>query len=107
MGYINVKEASIKWGISERRIRSLCADDRISGAKNMGKQWMIPSDAPRPVDGRTKDGKIHSGDSDYHFPVLVFSPLYSRVSELDEEYQTLFKAQTARSRCLSSFQEQG
>lgn len=29
MEYISIKEASIKWGISERRIQKLCSEDRI------------------------------------------------------------------------------
>lgn len=30
--FMTVKQASEKWGISERRIRTLCSDGKISGA---------------------------------------------------------------------------
>ena len=52
--YITVKEASFKWGISERRIRVLCSEGRISGAYQEGRGWKIPIDAEKPVDGRFK-----------------------------------------------------
>ena len=52
--YITVKEASSKWGISERRIRVLCSEGRIPGAYQEGRGWMIPIDAEKPVDGRFK-----------------------------------------------------
>ena len=32
MSYISVKEASKKWGITERVVRQYCADGRIPGA---------------------------------------------------------------------------
>ena len=32
MEYISVKEASLKWGISERRIQRLCLEERVAGA---------------------------------------------------------------------------
>ena len=32
MSYISVKEASEKWGITERVVRQYCADGRIPGA---------------------------------------------------------------------------
>lgn len=56
-GYITLKEASEKWGISERRIRTLCIQDRIAGAEKMGPMWTIPSNAKKPTDQRVKSGK--------------------------------------------------
>ena len=32
MEYISVKEAAQKWGISSRRVASLCTQERIEGA---------------------------------------------------------------------------
>lgn len=53
MKYIDVNEASAKWGISSRRIRLLCQEGRIDGAIKLGWSWTIPSDTPKPSDGRT------------------------------------------------------
>lgn len=51
---MTVKQASEKWGISERRIRTLCSDGKISGAYQEKRMWHIPIDAVKPVDGRYK-----------------------------------------------------
>ena len=52
MRYMDVKEASQKWGISDRRIRVLCNDGRIDGAIKLNWSWTIPENAPKPRDGR-------------------------------------------------------
>ncbi len=51
---MTTKEASIKWGISDRRIRVLCANGKIEGARLIGKTWYIPDNAVKPSDGRIK-----------------------------------------------------
>ena len=51
---LTVKEASLKWGISDRRIRVLCSEGKIPGAYQEGRAWKIPFDAKKPVDGRYK-----------------------------------------------------
>ena len=53
-GYIKIQEASARWGISERRINTLCLEGRIKGAEKFGNAWAIPDDAEKPVDGRIK-----------------------------------------------------
>ena len=52
--YMTVKQASEKWGISDRRVRVLCAESKISGVTRKGRSWLIPSDAKKPGDGRYK-----------------------------------------------------
>lgn len=52
--YMTAKQASEKWGISDRRIRTLCAEGKIPGAFQEGRGWKIPSDARKPSDGRYK-----------------------------------------------------
>lgn len=52
--FMTVKQASEKWGISDRRIRTLCAEGKISGAYQEGRGWKIPIDADKPADGRYK-----------------------------------------------------
>ena len=48
MGFISVKEASEKWGITERVVRQYCADGRVPGAFITGKTWNIPDSAEKP-----------------------------------------------------------
>lgn len=61
MGYMTVKEASEKWNISDRRTRVFCSEGRIPGVVKEGRSYRIPSDAVKPVDGRTLKGKIIPG----------------------------------------------
>lgn len=52
--FMTIKQASEKWGISDRRIRVLCSEGKIPGAYQDGRSWKIPSDAQKPADGRYK-----------------------------------------------------
>lgn len=53
MNFIKVTEAAEKWGLSTRRVRLLCEQNRIAGVVRQGKLYMIPSDAVPPTDART------------------------------------------------------
>lgn len=57
MEYMTLKEAGEKWGISARQINYYCSAGRIPGAVKMATLWLIPKDAKKPIDGRTKQGK--------------------------------------------------
>lgn len=57
VGYMKIQEAAIKWGISERRINTLCLQGRIGGAVKFGNTWAIPENAQKPKDERIKSGK--------------------------------------------------
>ncbi len=52
--YMTVKQASEKWGISDRRVRILCAEGKAPGVIREGRSWMILADARKPSDGRFK-----------------------------------------------------
>lgn len=70
---MSVNEAAEKWGISDRRIRSLCAQGKIAGAFKQGNSWKIPADAKKPADGRYKS--IES----------MLSQIYKKKAELDSK----------------------
>lgn len=57
MDYLSVKQVSELWGISKRRIQTLCTEERIPGAMRIGTYWAIPADAEKPNDQRIKSGK--------------------------------------------------
>lgn len=57
MEFMTIKEASEKWGLSERRIQTMCLEGMIEGVKKFGHAWAIPADAKRPTDHRIKSGK--------------------------------------------------
>ena len=60
MVYISVKEAAIKWGLNERRVRALCEQGRVDGAFKQGKSYLIPSIAIKPIDKRIKENRNNS-----------------------------------------------
>ena len=55
MDYISVKEAAIKFELSERRVQKLCETNRIDGCKMVSGVWLIPADSTKPVDERLSD----------------------------------------------------
>ena len=57
MDYITVREAAEKWNISPRLAQKLCTEGRIPGAVKMATIWLIPKDAKKPIDMRTRQGK--------------------------------------------------
>ncbi len=59
MELLTTKELSEKWGISTRRITTLCNEGRVKGAINKGHTWLIPSTTRKPVEQKRgrKGGK--------------------------------------------------
>ena len=51
------KEMALIWNISVRAVSNLCKSGRISGAVKNGKNWEIPDEATKPVDGRISSGE--------------------------------------------------
>jgi len=93
MDYISVDEAAKKWGIVKRRVQFYCANNKIPGAINMGKQWIIPADAQRPADGRRKNTNTLQLNEDYHFPILVHTRFYTSRKALSPDELRLLDAQ--------------
>ena len=55
--YLTIKEVAEKWEITPRRVQRLCADGKLPGAKKFGRDWAIPMNIDKPVDGRIKTGR--------------------------------------------------
>ena len=60
MDYLSIQDVSNKWNIGKRRIQVLCRAGRINGAKMIGNMWVVPTDAERPIDARTKKPLIEN-----------------------------------------------
>lgn len=71
--FMTAKEAAKRWGISDRRIRVLCSEGKISGAYQEGRGWKIPIDAVKPIDGRYKSKES------------IFSQIERKKKELDSK----------------------
>lgn len=54
MNYIKVSQAAEKWGLSARRVRILCQENKIEGVIRKGNLYMIPENSQKPADGRRK-----------------------------------------------------
>lgn len=113
MEYIKIEQAARNWGLSVRRAQDLCKLGRIPGAKRFGTNWMVPENATRPLDGRSKAGKAAKNDPASHRPLVRRSPfldmtdLYNKPGTADQcieslayhpEAQALFAAEIAYSR---------
>ncbi|NQT59737.1 MAG: Fic family protein [Bacteroidetes bacterium] len=61
MSFISVKQASEKWRISDRRVRVLCSEGRIEGAVKIGRNWSIPENSVKPIDGREVQKNTYQG----------------------------------------------
>ena len=53
----NCKEIAIEWNIPVRTINDWCKKGKIQGAAKVGRDWMIPDNAEKPIDSRTSYGK--------------------------------------------------
>lgn len=110
MDYLNIEVVAAKWGISTRRLQFLCSEGKVSGARRFGRAWMIPKDAIKPLDGRSKAARAaitqqqHSIPFPRHSPSLCMTDLYhspgcSKRTEIEladqPDIQTLFAAEIA------------
>ncbi|GHV01435.1 cell division protein Fic [Campylobacterota bacterium] len=56
MDYMTVKQAAEWWGISDRRVRLLCAKGKIDGTIRNERSYLIPANTLKPIDRRTLRG---------------------------------------------------
>ena len=54
---MTIKEAAEKWGLSVRRIQTICNEGLVPGVIKFGREWAIPNNAEKPLDKRVKSGK--------------------------------------------------
>ncbi|WP_296629061.1 helix-turn-helix domain-containing protein [uncultured Negativibacillus sp.] len=72
-GYLSIREAAEKWGVSERRINQYCTQGRIADAEQFGGTWAIPENAKNRrtrADGKNSWSYIKSRRSRSCFPTL-------------------------------------
>ncbi len=112
MDYWKIGDLAEKWGVSTRRIQTLCASGKLPGAVRFGRDWMIPKNAKKPVDGRTKTGRIEQNQKTNiamprKTPFLYMTDLYNKPGGAEDgaalladnyEAQVLFSAEVAYSR---------
>ena len=62
--FMSTSQAAQKWGLSARRVATLCEGNRIVGVEKVGNSWAIPVDAEKPNDARIKSGKYIKKEAD-------------------------------------------
>ena len=89
-GYISIRVAAEKWGVSERRINQYCSEGRIPGAERFGTSWAIPESAEKPGDPR-KQKKQAAPPKQKKAPELFpgFMPLMNTAFEPGRCMQTI------------------
>ena len=114
MNYITIKETAKKWGVTDRQVQLLCKKGAVEGAQKFGRSWMIPENAEKPHDGRTKEGRTESKapfdmsvTMPRKTPFLLMTDLYSKPGSAEESAErlsdfslakTLFEAEIAYAR---------
>ena len=71
MKYITSQEASIRWGITTRRIQQMCKNGEIEGAKKEGKFWMIPENTECPTNVTDKVVNTQKGQKKKPLPIGI------------------------------------
>lgn len=79
MEYRSVAQMAEQWGVSDRRVRILCQQGKISGVIRKGRVWLIPADAEKPIDGRKT--RYQRNDSSY---AELFAEVDALKAELDK-----------------------
>lgn len=110
MKFLKIDEIAARWGVSPRAVQLLCKEGKINGAQRFGRAWMIPEDAARPIDRRTREGRVYDDDNQplpRKTPFLYMTDLYSTPGTADEaslqllsyhEAKVLFEAEVAYAR---------
>ena len=99
MSFLKIEEIAAKWGVSPRAVQILCKEGKIDGAQRFGRAWMIPEDAERPIDRRTREGRTISEENQplpRKTPVLYMTDLYSIPGTADEAALSLVNYPEAR-----------
>jgi len=64
MEYMTALEAAKLWGVSKRRIQTLCERGQLTNVTRLGAMWAIPKDTPKPPDGRTRKERQKRQDTE-------------------------------------------
>ena len=114
MEYTSIEDMARAWNMTARNLQILCKSGKIDGATRFGRAWMIPKDAAKPLDKRTRAAReaILSNNKTVmpmprNTPFLYMTDLYAKPGTADAcaealsdnaEAEALFRAEVAYSR---------
>ena len=99
MRFVKSRDIAEAWGVSPRAVQIWCQEGKIGGAQRFGRVWMVPEDATRPIDRRTKEGRVLDEDNQplpRKTPFLYMTDLYSTPGTADEASRQLYDHHEAR-----------
>lgn len=103
MEYIGTQDAAGKWGITSARVREFARTGRIEGAVQVGKSWLIPVNAEKPIDGRSRQARQATPEaaSKFHLPMYLLQQgrIEAHPEEFTDEEHSLYKAQFLVASC--------
>ena len=65
-GSVAVQEAAEKWGVTPRQIQILCKENRVAGATQMSRIWIIPENAEKPTNDKRGQVRERNDPSKHH-----------------------------------------
>ena len=99
MRFLKIDEVAAMWKISPRAVQILCKEGKIEGAQRFGRAWMIPENATRPIDRRTREGRVINENNQplpRKTPLLYMTDLYCIPGSADEAILHLADNQDAK-----------
>lgn len=89
MDYMTAAQAAEKWHANLRVVQRHCVNGRVPGAKKPGREWLIPADAEKPLDPRSKrgveDGSVGGAARELP-PATIVPALHIHGGDLDGAY---------------------
>ena len=68
---MTVQEAAELWGLTTRRVSTLCKNGQIAGVEKQGRSWLIPASTPKPADRRIRSGAYMKNVRPVNLPLPI------------------------------------
>ena len=89
MNYLKTAEIAKLWGISDRRVRTLCSEGRVAGVVEVQGTYLIPEDAEKPNDKRYRKSR-HTYEDIEKYAAVYLSDVRKHVEEYDAEFNSRY-----------------
>lgn len=103
MEYIDTAKAASTWNLSPARVRALAREGKIEGAKQVGRGWLIPATAEKPLDGRSRQSRRAEKEQTFRFRLPLYLLQQGRIEANPQDYSqeehALYQAQLLVESC--------
>ena len=105
LAYMTANEAAEKWNISHRRVLTLCKENRITDVAMLGNMWIIPINAQKPDDARSR--RYIDSEEKMVKPFLKWAGGKGQLLKEIERYQSLLTSGFKTKGDVSAFTKSG